>query len=235
MRCPSCRKLTPARPFLRRKAAVNYALKEVVSQWFNSPLSTGTVRRVVLCSRPIQTENLLFSNNETDHPAPENTATVEHIADEETREVLFHVCDKFMHDQAEEKDAHELFVILDDAIDENQMTSSSEEESDHEVIPLLGDLNVINMEDRVAAPPFLLSRLQLALRNTMAFVAGEFAMVIRGIRDSRSRLILTVFWFVYGGIVVCIASGFLPWMMFYTLIYFIILYAELSPQAIMGG
>lgn len=116
--------------------------------------------------------------------------------------------------------------------DEIQVTSSSEEEeSEQEIVPFLGDLQVINNNEE--QPERLrFNRFQATtLVGVVSILFREWLIVWRGIRRSRSRAILTMFWMIYGGLVVCVSRGFLPWMAFYTVIYFLILYAEMSQPA----
>lgn len=112
--------------------------------------------------------------------------------------------------------------------DDNVVSSSSDDsQSEQEIGPLFENLVVINdnVENQRVVTRFEVRRLSSLL--TLFFT--HCAMTFRAIRHSRSRMILTLFWFLYGGIIVFISRAFLPWMSFYTIIYFVIIYAELQP------
>ena len=65
-RCPSCRKLNAARPIIRRRAAINYAIKELVDDWFQSPYSVSVSKtcdlELFLCSTQLNTKFILLIN-----------------------------------------------------------------------------------------------------------------------------------------------------------------------------
>lgn len=117
--------------------------------------------------------------------------------------------------------------------DENVMSSSSDDsQSEQEIGPLFANLNVVadNNNEQIQRPPLFLNA-RLA-RAAIVLFFSQCLMTFRAIRRSRSRMLLTIFWFLYGIIIVCISSSFLPWMSFYTVIYFVIIYAELNPPEV---
>lgn len=231
-RCPSCRRPTQARPILRRRASVNYALKELLEEWFNSPFSTGSVDRLLLRSVSCQTDP---GAQGTSARSDLNSTDSDDIAKEEFRQILFH---NIANDQTKEQkndseppDATVFSIAEESGVsDDNHVSSSSDEDSEQEMIPILDDLNVLVEAD--PAPRMGLHRGQvMSFGSVFRIFIAESRMVLRGIGESRSRLALTVFWFIYGSLVVFVSRGFLPWMAFYTVIYFIIMYAELSNPA----
>ena len=112
--------------------------------------------------------------------------------------------------------------------DDNIVSSSSDEsQSEQEIGTLFDDLNVINDNEQNER---MVSRFRFRRAQFLFHVFfTRCLLTLRAIRYSRSRMILTIFWFLYGAIIVCISRAFLPWMSFYTIIYFIIIYAELQP------
>lgn len=113
--------------------------------------------------------------------------------------------------------------------DDNHASSSSEEsELDMQIGPMFAQ--IVNDEDEEIRQRRRIGLLGLtSVSSVLALLFLELSVVYHGIRQSRSRTILTLFWFFYGGIIVYMSRAFLPWMMFYTVIYFIIIYVEVSP------
>ncbi|XP_045164870.2 uncharacterized protein LOC123528879 isoform X2 [Mercenaria mercenaria] len=256
-RCPSCRKANLARPILRRKAAINFALRELMDEWFESPYSSGSVHCIKLRSVSCQTEydsssnvvedNKTFLNLKIHHSVTDDTETDTTIADEnnisqtEYREVLFHkINGKSSLDNLpkQELTSNESSSPFADehggASEDNSVTSSSEgEESEQDlpIAPLFGTLRIVNEDPDVLANRPRFTRFHVtSVSGVLAFLFTELSIIYQGIRNSRSRTILTIFWFLYGGLIVYISRSFLPWMTFYTVIYFIIIYAEMSPS-----
>ncbi|XP_052213547.1 uncharacterized protein LOC127831542 isoform X2 [Dreissena polymorpha] len=244
IRCPSCRKNALARPILRRRAPVNYAIKELVEEWFNSAYSSGSVDVITLRSVSTQTDT-----NEPDSSTGSWSSTTESgslldsfnessISDTEFREVLFHRIDcrnTFKtaykeHTDNDEPVATENAEHL--ATDDTPATSSEESESENEIGALFGDIQVVN--DNGPVPRMRFTRFRIAtLTSVLTILFAEMRYVFEAIRSSRSRTILTIFWFLYGVAIVCISQAFLPWMLFYTIIYFVIIYAELAPRIVL--
>lgn len=199
---------------------------------------SGNVEYIALRSIGSQTENDEDDNpseTETSKDADGEDEDVNCISSTEFREILFHRINcksessgttstkaplDLTLNQQEEVDAH--------AADETVVTSSSEEsESEPEVGQLFENLNVANAEEENRT---LLARFDItALSAAFALFFSQCRLIFRAIRCSRSRMFLTLFWFLYGGIIVYISRSFLPWMSFYTVIYFVIIYAELNP------
>ena len=150
------------------------------------------------------------------------------ISCEEIRQVLVH---RFLLRSSKEdlvdaeRDNKDNLVDANDgsaSSDVNLDTSSSEEDSDPDVVPFLGEIQVIEEPE---------ARNILAIRSfvtVIKYMFTELCALFRGIRDSRCRLCLTVFWFLYGGLIIYLSRGFLPWMVLYTIVYFAIMYAEMS-------
>lgn len=228
-----------ARPFLRKKAAVNYAIRELMDIWMESPYSKGTLQVLTLRSISTQTDTpdvkklpeiIITDTEQTDKECFNN------IAGEEYLKILCHK----MSVNSTQKPAVADTLLAESApasADESERTSdvtqpstSEEEESetDPEIVPLLGNLRVV--EENETWTRFRLGRFRtISVSGIIHLILSELSIMFNGIRHSRSRTILTIFWFLYGGLIVCMSRAFLPWMAFYTAIYFVILYAEVSP------
>ncbi|XP_052778358.1 uncharacterized protein LOC128215796 [Mya arenaria] len=243
LRCPSCRRNALARPFLRRRASVNYAIKGLVDEWFNSPYFSGSVDFIQLRSVSCQTEHDVVNEaiddvkEEVKEDDPDKSITLlssrtDVISSTEFRQVLFHrIGSKASIDSERKGQLHVEETPSDDvdnAVSDVTATSSDEsEESENEIAELFGDIQVVNVEH---APFRRLRRFDVAsIANVLKLFFGEIKHIFIAIRSSRSRTLLTIFWFLYGGLIVSISRIFLPWMAFYTLIYFVIIYAEITP------
>ncbi|XP_060608447.1 tripartite motif containing 13-like [Ruditapes philippinarum] len=257
-RCPSCRRLSLARPIIRRKAAINYAIREIMNEWFDSPYSSGSVNIIKLRSISCQTDQdqdsgeagnddafhnikVDLENLHLDDTSKESSEfhDDDSISKTEYRNVLFH---KILSKSNLEK-TPKLFEPIDpptSSADENEgltedntVTSSSEEDDSEQelaIAPLFGNLRIIDANDDVVNNRPRFTRFHAtSVSGVLALLFAEINVIYHGIRSSRSRTVLTIFWFLYGGLIVYISRSFLPWMTFYTLIYFIIIYAEMSP------
>lgn len=121
-----------------------------------------------------------------------------------------------------------------EAIDVQTTSSEESEESDNELPePFGGGLRIIH------DPPVHVRRLRRfdvgSITNVLRLFFVEMCNVFVAIRSSRSRSILTALWFMYGAVIVGFSRAFLPWMAFYTVLYFIIIYAEYSPHDALAG
>ena len=158
------------------------------------------------------------------------------ISMEEFREVLYHnippkkeILDK---DSIHEKLTATSASVEESSLSEDNGRVSSDEES--------SDVDRFNLQVIEDPPPSLrLSRVlsvrTFSIASALRILFEESRMLFNGIRQSRSRLALTICWFLYGVAVVYISHSFLPWMCFYTMIYFLILYAEMSQPAFFRG
>lgn len=227
-----------------------------MNEWFDSPYSSGSVDFIKLRSISCQTdqdrdgsktgESDTFQNIKVDNSQSNDknlelplTDDNDNISRTEYRNVLFHkINSKSTLEETPKSNAQtdppsssadENEVIS----EENTMTSSSEEDDSEQEIaiaPLFGNLRILNEEDNIVMNRPIISRFHVtSVSGVLAMFFSEINVIYRGIRNSRSRTVLTIFWFLYGGLIVYISRAFLPWMTFYSIIYFIIIYAEMSP------
>ena len=148
------------------------------------------------------------------------------ISNDEFRQIIFHKIPP--KKEVPSKDIFDLKTTTSAAVDENSLSddnngSSDDESTDGERF----NLQVINDQ------PIRLSRLfwrsrSFSVASAMRMMFEESRMLFVGIWQSRSRMALTLCWFLYGCVVLYISHSFWPWMLFYSMIYFAILYAEIS-------
>ncbi|KAL4227198.1 hypothetical protein ACF0H5_015171 [Mactra antiquata] len=257
MCCPACRKRTLVRPILKRRASLNYAMKQIISDWQESPLSSGQLVSMTLRSIGSQTEtenfqivdkgpqnviNDLNKNEESEHhddDGDDGNETKEDISEPEVQEVTLFSLN--CHSKSEIKiveNSTDADVNADDILsneaddqtgvsDDNQASSSDDEsEQDIQIGPMFARL--VDDDERLGFRRRLRRFTVTSVSGVLAMLFLEISAIYNRIRYSRSRLILTLFWFCYGGVVVYMSRAFLPWMTFYTVIYFIIIYVEVS-------
>ena len=194
---------------------------------------TGSVYSILLRSVGSQTQNGTDSQNDITPSSSTEETLYKGISDEEFRELLFHKIPS-------KKEAHQ----EDDIFKPKSTTSTSNDDlslSEDNAHPPSSDDDSSDAErfglQVVEEPPIRTLRMfrQTALSfnavSALRMMFEEGRVLFNGIRNSRSRIALTFCWFLYGIAVVYISKAFLPWMCFYTIIYFVILYAELSQPA----
>lgn len=237
----------------RDRKSSNNDFNKSLQIFFSNLFQSGSVDFIELRSIGCQTsqdtdmneaENIdIFHNIKVDNSVADDTESAvtddsNIISKTEYRNILFHKisCKSKLEEtpkineatEPSSPSADENEVISDD----NTVTSSSEEEeSEHEIAiaPLFGTLRVLNEDDNDIDRPRFTRFHATSVSGVLAIFFTEMNIIYQGIRNSRSRTVLTIFWFLYGGLIVCISRSFLPWMTFYTIIYFIIIYAEMSP------
>ena len=192
-------------------------------------LQSGSVQSIFLRSVASQTRKETGGEQSTSPSSSAEEILNKGISSEEFREVLFH---KIPPKKEHLKD--DIFKIKtntsasnDDLSfsEDNGHTSTDDDSSDGE------RFNLQVLQDPQIRTLRMFRSNTFSVASALRMMFEESRVLFNGIRQSRSRMALTFCWFLYGVAVVYISRAFLPWMCFYTMIYFIILYAELSQPA----
>ena len=186
---------------------------------------SGSVITISLRSVASQTKSSSDSTHDVTSTASEDDLN-KGISSDEFRQILFHKIPP--KKQVPPKDIFGVKTTTSTAADDNSLSddnniSSDDDSTDGERF----NLQVINDQ------PIRLSRLfwrsrSFSVASTMRMMFEESRVLFVGIWQSRSRMALTLCWFLYGCVVLYISHSFWPWMLFYSMIYFAILYAEIS-------
>ena len=155
------------------------------------------------------------------------------ISNEEFRQIIFHKIPP--RKQVPDKDIFDVKTTTSAAVDESSLSddnnmSSDDESTDGERL----NLQVIDDQPIRFSRMFWRSR-TFSTATALRMLFEESRVLFVGIWQSRSRMALTFCWFLYGAVVIYISHSFWPWMLFYSMIYFAILYAEISQPGTYRG
>lgn len=209
LRCPTCRCPLSAKSIRKRKLTVNYTLQEFVENWLSEQktIRTRTVRvRSVASQSADEGSEEEDCNEEVSRTEFGDVPVRHHLPEMSNSEV-----DTIVN-QVDQRRRARPTSSCGSSSDDSDASFTTTQDNQLEVRHLLQNL-----------PTFSFTSL---LRHFLTDVIGVVSDVIR----CPNRSVMAVVWSGYTISIMLISSGFFPYMLLYSILFFLILYAESLEQ-----
>lgn len=214
--CPTCRKRTLVSSVLNRRLHVNYSIQDFVDNWREQDKKFQDEAYVAIRSIATQSDDSM-SEQVSDRAVSEVDLDVS--VEEDSRLPCRIDAISFPKFDGSE-DSLNGRINGDDFSEQSDSFSDTSSNSD-----LMDNLDRLVVWNRQQRRPMFVGFVEI-FRNWIY----EIQETLLGIFECRSRSVMALIWCGYTFSIMIIANGFFPYMVLYSFLFFIILYAESAQQ-----